>query len=188
MRLCRLPALPALLHRALGAAARSIDHHQSVIRDDDVRLGARLMDVASYDEAGGASLEAAVQAAALLPSEGWLQRIGEGMPFGPVEKLLAAIRATVYARATAADAGEGIATEMAALDGPIVDAAAPAVEAKELLLRPLVALGRRLEAVLEDAPDWLDAQARARVEGAIRGLSWRRETVAAWIALLARIG
>jgi ATP-dependent DNA helicase DinG len=42
--------------------------------------------------------------------------------------------------------------------------------------------------VLEDAPDWLDAQARARVEGAIRGLSWRRETLAAWIALLARIG
>ena len=42
--------------------------------------------------------------------------------------------------------------------------------------------------MLEDAPDWLDSQARARVEGAIRGLSWRRETLAAWIALLARIG
>ena len=42
--------------------------------------------------------------------------------------------------------------------------------------------------MLEDAPDWLDAQARARVEGAIRGLVWRRETLAAWIALLARIG
>jgi ATP-dependent DNA helicase DinG len=42
--------------------------------------------------------------------------------------------------------------------------------------------------VLENAPDWLDSQARARVEGAIRGLTWRRETLAAWIALLARIG
>ena len=52
----------------------------------------------------------------------------------------------------------------------------------------LAALSRRLEAVLEDAPDWLDAQARARVEGAIRGLSWRRETVVAWLALLGRIG
>src|SRR5438270_11893656 len=58
----------------------------------------------------------------------------------------------------------------------------------EALQKPLAALGRRLEAVLEDAPDWLDAQARARVDGAIRGLSWRRETVAAWIALLSRIG
>jgi ATP-dependent DNA helicase DinG len=58
----------------------------------------------------------------------------------------------------------------------------------EALQKPLAALGRRLEAVLEDAPDWLDSQARARVEGAIRGLAWRRETLAAWIALLTRIG
>ena len=53
--------------------------------------------------------------------------------------------------------------------------------------KPLAALARRLEAMLEDAPDWLDAQARARVEGAISGLTWRRETLGAWIAL-ARAG
>ena len=63
-----------------------------------------------------------------------------------------------------------------------------AMEALEALAKPLSALGRRLEAILEDAPDWLDSQARARVEGAINGLTWRRETVAAWIALLGRIG
>ncbi|HEX8668877.1 MAG TPA: ATP-dependent DNA helicase, partial [Allosphingosinicella sp.] len=151
-------------------------------------LAARLMDVASYDEAGAAALEAAVQAAGLLPGDGWLQRIGEGMPFGPVEKLLAAVRGTVYARATAQDAGYGIETEMAELDGELVGAAAPAVEALELLMRPLMALARRLEAVLEDAPDWLDAQARARIEGAIGGLSWRTQTIDAWVALVARIG
>jgi ATP-dependent DNA helicase DinG len=49
-------------------------------------------------------------------------------------------------------------------------------------------LGRRLEAVLEDAPDWLDPAARARVEGAIAGLGWRGQALAAWIALLARVG
>ncbi len=42
--------------------------------------------------------------------------------------------------------------------------------------------------MLEDAPDWLDAPARARIEGAIGGLAWRTQTLAAWIALLARIG
>ena len=62
------------------------------------------------------------------------------------------------------------------------------MQALEALQKPLAGLGRRLEAVLEEAPDWLDSQARARVDGAIRGLGWRRETVAAWIALLARIG
>jgi ATP-dependent DNA helicase DinG len=151
-------------------------------------LSARLMDVASYDEGGAAALDAAVQAAGLLPGDGWLQRVGEGAPFGPVEKLLWAVRGAVYARATAQDAGYGLETEMAELDPAIVDAAAPAVEALELLLRPLVALGKRLEAVLEDAPDWLDGQARARIEGAIGGLQWRSQTVSAWIALAARLG
>jgi ATP-dependent DNA helicase DinG len=151
-------------------------------------LAARLTDVASYDEAGAAALEAAVQAAGLLTGDGWLQRIAEGMPFGPLEKLLAAVRGTVYARASAQDAGYGLETEMAELDGAIVEAAAPAVEAMEALLRPLVALGKRLEAVLEDAPDWLDAQARARIEGAIGGLTWRVQSLNAWIALGARIG
>jgi ATP-dependent DNA helicase DinG len=77
---------------------------------------------------------------------------------------------------------------MAELDADIVAAAAPAVEALETLMRPLMALAKRLEAVLEDAPDWLDSAARARVEGALGGLSWRTQTLAAWAALVARIG
>jgi ATP-dependent DNA helicase DinG len=40
----------------------------------------------------------------------------------------------------------------------------------------------------EDAPDWLDAHARARIEGALGGLSWRVQMLTAWIALAARIG
>ncbi|HEX6374214.1 MAG TPA: ATP-dependent DNA helicase [Allosphingosinicella sp.] len=151
-------------------------------------LAARLTDVASYDEAGALALDMAVQAAALLPGDGWLQRVAEGLAFGPVETLLAAVRGTVYARATAQDAGYGIETEMAELDGDVVAAAAPAVEALEQLMRPLMSLARRLEAVLEDAPDWLDSQARARIEGAIGGLAWRTQTIAAWVALAARLG
>jgi ATP-dependent DNA helicase DinG len=151
-------------------------------------LAARLMDVASYDEEGNRALDAAVEAAKALPSDGWLQRLVEGSPFGPIEALLAEVRGTVYARAKAQEAGYGLETELAEPDGALVSAAASAVEILESLSKPLAALGRRLEAVLEDAPDWLDSQARARVEGAIRGLSWRRETLAAWTALLARIG
>ena len=151
-------------------------------------LAARLMDVASYDEAGGLALEQALAAAHQLPGDSWIGRIAEGIALGPVEKLLAAARGTVYARATAQDAGYGLETEMAELDGAIVEAAAPAVEALESLVRPLVALGNRLQAVMEDAPDWLDAPARARIEGALGGLAWRTQTLAAWIGLAARIG
>ena len=47
-------------------------------------LAARLMDVASYDPEGAVALDAAVEAAKALPSDGWLQRLVEGDPFGPV--------------------------------------------------------------------------------------------------------
>jgi ATP-dependent DNA helicase DinG len=151
-------------------------------------LAARLTDVASYDEEGAEALEAAIDAARALPSEGWLQRLLEGAPFGPVEALLAEVRGVVYARSKAQEAGYGLETELAEADGALVSAAAAALQALEALLKPLAGLARRLEAVLEDAPDWLDAQARARVEGAIRGLGWRRETLASWVALLARVG
>ena len=147
-------------------------------------LAARLMDVASYDDEGARALDAAIEAAKALPSDGWLQRLVEGSPFGPVEALLSEVRGMVYARAKAQEAGYGLETELAEPDGALVSSAAAAGELLESLQKPLAALARRLEAVLEDAPDWLDAQARARVEGAIRGLSWRRETLAAWIALL----
>ncbi|MGI8706421.1 MAG: ATP-dependent DNA helicase [Sphingomicrobium sp.] len=151
-------------------------------------LAARLMDVASYDEEGGAALEQAIEAARALPSDGWIGRVAESAPFGPIEALLAEVRGTVYARSRAQDAGYGLETELAEPDGPLVAKATAALEALESLQKPLSILARRLEAVLEDAPDWLDSQARARVEGAINGLSWRRETLSAWGALLARVG
>src|SRR4051794_4185415 len=151
-------------------------------------LAARLMDVASYDDEGARALDSAVEAGEGPPSDGWLQRLVEGSPFGPVEALLSEVRGTVYARAKAQEAGYGLETELAQPDGALVSSAVAATELLEALQKPLAALARRLEAVLEDAPDWLDSQARARVEGAIRGLSWRRETLAAWIALLGRLG
>jgi ATP-dependent DNA helicase DinG len=151
-------------------------------------LAARLMDVASYDEEGARALDAAIEAARMLPSDGWLQRLVEGSPFGPVEALLSELRGMVYARAKAQEAGYGLETELAEPDGALVSQAAATMQTLEALHKPLSALARRLEAVIEDAPDWLDTQARARVDGAIRGVAWRRETLAAWIALLARIG
>ncbi|OQW48536.1 MAG: helicase, partial [Proteobacteria bacterium SG_bin6] len=152
-------------------------------------LSARLSDVASYDAGGAEAIAAAADAARALPSDGWLARLAEGQPFGPVEALLAAVRGLVYARdAGAEDAGYALETELAEPDAALIEAAGPAARALAELHRPLVALGRRLEAVLDEAPDWLDAPARARIEGAIASLGWRAETVSAWLALVARIG
>lgn len=151
-------------------------------------LSARLADVASYDEEGGAAIEMARIAAESLPGDGWLGRLTEGTPSGPLERLFAAIRHMVYARdeTNAAEGGYGLETELADPEAAVVDAVADAAVALEALVRPLTLLGQRLEAMIADPPDWLDGSARARVEGAMASLGWRIETLRAWIAMLAR--
>ncbi|WP_184078842.1 ATP-dependent DNA helicase [Sphingobium subterraneum] len=154
-------------------------------------LAARLSDLASYDAEGAIAIEQARAAAMALPSDDWLKRVVAGEPYGPVEALLAAVRGEVYARSEDgrdADAGYGLETELADPDGALVDAAMAAAASLDALLRPLNTLGKRLEAVIEDAPDWMDAPARARIEGAIASLVWRADLVSGWLALLARIG
>jgi ATP-dependent DNA helicase DinG len=153
-------------------------------------LAARLADIASYDEAGAKAIDAALEAAQALPADGWLQRVGEGAPAGPLEMLLGAVRATTYARDESGgqEAGYGIETEAAQLDGGFVELAGQAQGALAAIRTPLIALGGRLEAILADPPDWLDAQGRARIEGARHSLSWRCDLLAAWEALLDRLG
>ncbi|WP_018075241.1 ATP-dependent DNA helicase [Novosphingobium nitrogenifigens] len=153
-------------------------------------LAARLADVASYDEEGALAISSARAAAEALPGEGWLARIGEGAPWGPVENLLAATRATVHARdeSGGSEAGYGLETEAAGLDGDIIVKAALAQDALEALRQPLLKLNARLEAILSDPPDWLDGAARARIEGARGSIQWRSDLLSGWIALLARLG
>ena len=153
-------------------------------------LAARLADLASYDEAGGKAISAARHAAEAMPGDGWLQRLAEGIPSGPLEELLAAVRATVYARDESGgqEAGYGLETEAAQLDGPLIERAGAAQAALAELRGPMIRLGVRIEAVLAEPPDWLDGPGRARLEGARHALGWRIDTVAAWEALLDRLG
>jgi ATP-dependent DNA helicase DinG len=153
-------------------------------------LAARLADVASYDEDGGRAISDARAAADALPGEGWLQRVGENAPWGPIEALLAATRATVYARDESGgqEAGYGLETEAAQLDGAFVEATTAAQAALEALRQPLLRLSLRLEAIVSEPPDWLDGPARARIEGARGAIQWRSDLLSGWIALLARLG
>ncbi|MEO6151934.1 MAG: ATP-dependent DNA helicase [Croceibacterium sp.] len=153
-------------------------------------LAARLADVASYDEDGGKAIAQAREAAEALPGEGWLQRLADGTSFGPIEALLSAVRALVYARDESGgqEMGYGIETEAAQLDGNFVELAQQAASALAAIRQPLIKLGVRLEALVAEPPDWLDGQGRARIDGARHSLSWRVDTVTAWEALLDRLG
>lgn len=153
-------------------------------------LSARLADVASYDEEGARAIAQAREAAEALPSDGWLARLQENAPVGPLEALLAATRAVVHARDESGgqEAGYGLETEIAQMDGAFIEVAGRAQEALEALRQPLARLALRLEAIVEDGPDWLDGPARARIEGARGAIGWRTDLVAGWIALLSRLG
>ncbi|HCJ45209.1 MAG TPA: hypothetical protein DHV58_14700, partial [Erythrobacter sp.] len=71
--------------------------------------------------------------------------------------------------------------------GELVEAAGTAAQALAAIRTPLLKLAGRLEAIVEDAPDWLDGQGRARIEGARHSLAWRIDLIAAWEALLSRL-
>ena len=153
-------------------------------------LAARLADVTSYDDAGGEAVEAAIKAAQALPGDGWLQRLNDNEPWGPIEALLAAVRSLTYARDESGgqEAGYGIETEAAQLPGNFVELAGEAETALAAIRHPLVKLAVRLEAIIEDVPDWLDGQGRARIEGARHSMGWRIDLLAAWESLLGRMG
>jgi ATP-dependent DNA helicase DinG len=153
-------------------------------------LAARLADVASYDADGARAIADAREAATALPGDGWLARIVEGAPFGPIEDLLAETRELVLSRDESGgqEAGYGLETEAAQLGGAFIEVAGRAQEALEALRQPLMRLALRLEALIEDGPDWLDGPARARIEGARGAIGWRTDLIAGWIALLARLG
>ena len=157
-------------------------------------LAARLSDVASYDDAAGSAIEAALTAARALPGDDWLGRVTGGTPSGAIEELLVAVRAMVLARAeddrraTDVDPGYGLEAELADPCGALVDAAQAAMGGLAALLDPLRRLDRRLDEVITDPPDWMDAVARNRIEGSRVALARRCDTLAGWIALLARLG
>lgn len=151
-------------------------------------LSARLGDLMQFDEEGAAALETALDAARDLPADGWLQRLADGLPEGPIEELLFAVRAHVYARAEAADMGYGLETEVANVLPQVVEAAEEAAESIDRLMKPFAKLEMRLGALMEEAPDWLDVAARARVEGAVSGLRLRQAMLSGWLGLLARLG
>ena len=164
-------------------------------------LEARLADVLADHPPARDALAGAVRAAAALPGEGWSGRIapppdmdGERLsptPIGPVEGFLAAVLEQVRARADAgkgarADAGEG--GQECAARPPVeaVQAAAPAAAAALAAVEaPLLALAHALEDLLDDEADALDTAARARIEGALRGVERRaRVQLPAWRAML----
>ncbi len=140
------------------------------------------------DEDGAADLEAVLKAARVLPGPGWSQRITEGAPRGPAEAFLAAVRGQVLARARGKDGAYSLEVETRPPVDGLLAAAAALAAALDQLGRPLMALAKRLAALLDDEAADLDSSTRLRIEAMCRGLARRGSIeVAGWRRMLAEL-
>jgi ATP-dependent DNA helicase DinG len=146
------------------------------------------MDVATQDADGGAALERLLAAAAVLPAAGWLDRLASAGPDGPIETLLARVRDEVLARAQDEQHGFSLESPLADSTPSLVEAAGTAARALAALQQAMLALRRVLARLGADPPPWLDQPGLARIEATDAGLARRHDQLAAWQALLNRVG
>ncbi|MEH6474649.1 MAG: ATP-dependent DNA helicase [Sneathiella sp.] len=136
-------------------------------------LEKRISDLLGDDEVGLKALQQAIHASHSLPTEGWLKRLDDGLPSGPMEEFLHLVKMQVLARCGSPDSPYSVecpATEFV----PDLEKAANKLE-KSLneLATPLMALAKALIAKLEDEAEELDTATRQRIEAAVQGLSRR---------------
>ena len=159
-------------------------------------LEQRLGDLCADNDAAGKALNDAIRAAAAFPGEGISGRIappsGEVNPVGPIEQFLMASLEQIRARTSeaASSASSEFGTECAVRPAtePLLETARAAAQAIAAVEAPLLALARHLEDILDDEAAELDGSARARIEGALRGLDRRaRMTLPGWRSMLAAL-
>ncbi|RZJ97320.1 MAG: ATP-dependent DNA helicase, partial [Brevundimonas sp.] len=159
-------------------------------------LEQRLGDLCADSPDALTALNDAIRAAAQLPGEGASGRIappsGEMNPVGPIERFLAAALEQLRARTSEGSQPGGVDFGMECalrpVTEPVLETAREAARAIQAVEAPLLALARHLEDILDDEASELDGGARARIEGALRGLDRRaRMTLPAWRSMLAAL-
>ena len=166
-------------------------------------LEARLGDLLSGDDTSKTAMQELVRAAALLPAEGFSQRItvrtqdGGGLdPVGPIEALLVEVYRQIDVRLGevrvrsrfSPDAEQGGECEAHPCLEGVALAAKTAARALAAIEAPLLALVRALEDRLSNGKEDIEPADRIRIEGALRGLERRaRMLLPAWRSLLQQL-
>ena len=188
-------------HHLFDAADGAFSAHLTIIEMRELRrwlLGAenarsgrarglrrRIDDLVSDDEEALAALDAVLQAARILPDEGWMGRLIEGNPRGPAEAFARAVRAQVYARNANTDSPYGLETETRPIAEPVAEAAEGLADALARMERPLKTLRTYLAGLLDDEAETLETGQRQRIEAVQRSLLRRALLpIGAWRAML----
>jgi ATP-dependent DNA helicase DinG len=148
-------------------------------------LQRRLEDLVIDDAAGTEALTEAIEAARVLPAEGWMSRVAEGEPHGPAEAFLALVRQQVFARAQDTENAYSIEADAKPPGPGLAEAAERLMVALGDLRRPMIRLRDRLKARLDEDAEELDAPMRLRLDAMARSLDRRiKGTLDGWRAML----
>jgi len=148
-------------------------------------LEKRITDLLGDSEDGIHALQDALQASHCLPSEGWLKRLEDGLPKGPMEKFLHLIKGQVKARSKSPDSPYSIECPATEFNPGIEEAAAELHNALQQLATPLQKLAKALVQRLDDEAEDLDTATRQRIEAAVQGLARRTSTmITPWQSIL----
>ncbi len=139
-------------------------------------LEKRISDLLGEDEDGLKTLQEALHNSRMLPTDGWLKRLDEGLPKGPMEEFLLLVKRTVRARSGTPDSPYTIECPAQELNKDLQNAALKLEKALGELAIPLMKLAKILIKRLEDDAEELDSATRQRIEAAVQGLS-RRTTM-----------
>jgi len=151
-------------------------------------LETRIGDLIGDHDQANEALHQAVRAAAQLPGEGWLARIGADNPQGPAEHFLAALRAHVHARAGGENAPYSLEASINDPSDQLLETANQLQARLQELGKPLQELSRLLHKHMTDHADTLDTAARNRLDAAGEGILWRVEAmVLPWMGMLQAI-
>jgi len=146
-------------------------------------LESRIGDLVASPQAETA-MHDAVREAGSLAGPGWLNRMGDDAPRGPMEAFLVRVRQHVRARVDNADTPYGLEASTIEPVPGLIEAAHTLDQALQHLQQPLQQLAQLLAKRLEDEADELDTSIRVRIEAAVRGLQRRGLTVTAWRHML----
>ena len=129
------------------------------------------------------TLDAALQAARVLPGTGWASRLIDNEDAGPFETVLRLIRTQTLARC-GEDQGN-LECDLYPLAPDLPDAAATLQRALHRIAEPLAKLLGHLRELLEAEADTLDIAQRQRIEAAIRSIQRRAQLrLTSWESML----
>ncbi len=148
-------------------------------------LRRRLDDLVAADDDAEKALDEVLQAARILPADGWRLRLAADNPNGPTERFLDQVRRQVLARTAGPDSPYSLETETMPPTDALVETAAALSVALGELVKPLMTLATVLAMGLEDQAAVLEPDQRRRIDALSRGLTRRvQQTLLPWLDML----